>query len=93
MSIWDDILKGRNQMLNPKGKTRVAQFAADLDASYFYSEADMLEDQVLFPEELYTETSNALYSGEVNALEGFVKGGPDWEYVHCASQVLGFSIF
>ncbi|KAL8979797.1 MAG: hypothetical protein Q9205_004956 [Flavoplaca limonia] len=83
MSIWEEIQKGRNHMLNTKGKTREEQLAPDLPPSYFYGEADVLEDEVLFPEEFSTESSNALYSGWVNALENFGNEGPNWErFVH-----------
>ncbi|KAL8721649.1 MAG: hypothetical protein Q9225_001698 [Loekoesia sp. 1 TL-2023] len=83
MSIWDEVIRGQYRMLNPKGKTLEDQLAPDLDASYFYGEADALEDKVLFPEELSTESPNALYSGRANALEKFVKSGPDWgRFVH-----------
>lgn len=83
MSIWEEIQKGRNRMLNTKGQTLEEQIAPDLDQSYFYGEADALEDEVLFPEEFSTETSNALYSGTANALENFGNEGPSWErFVH-----------
>ena len=83
MSIWEEIQKGRNRMLNTKGQTLEEQIAPDLDQSYFYGEADALEDEVLFPEEFSTETSNALYSGTANALENFGNEGPNWErFVH-----------
>lgn len=83
MSIWDEIQKGRNRMLNTKGKTLEEQIAPDLDRSYFYGEADALEDEVLFPEEFSTEPSNALHSGTANALENFGNEGPNWErFVH-----------
>lgn len=83
MSIWEEIQKGRNRMLNTKGKTLEEQMAPDLDQSYFYGEADTLEDEVLFAEEFSTEPSNALYIGTVNALENFGNEGPNWErFVH-----------
>lgn len=83
MSIWEEIQKGRNRMLNTKGKTLEEQMAPDLDQSCFYGEADALEDEVLFPEESSTEPSNALYSGTVNALENFGNEGPNLvRFVH-----------
>ena len=83
MSIWEEIQKVRNHMLNTKGKTREEQLAPEFPPSYFYGEADVLEDGVLLPEEFSTESSNALYSGWVNALENFGNEGPNWErFVH-----------
>ncbi|KAI4258196.1 MAG: hypothetical protein L6R42_005245 [Xanthoria sp. 1 TBL-2021] len=83
MSTWEEIQKGRNRMLNTKGKTLEEQMAPDLDQSCFYGEADALEDEVLFPEESSTEPSNALYSGTVNALENFGNEGPNLvRFVH-----------
>lgn len=78
MSIWDEIQRGRSHLLNPKGRTLEEQFAEDPHASKFYNEADMLEDAILFPEELSDDVTNNLYSGKTNALDEFVKSGPDW---------------
>ncbi|KAL8820584.1 MAG: hypothetical protein Q9223_001233 [Gallowayella weberi] len=83
MSIWEEVQQGRNRMLNPEGQTLEDQIAPDLDQSFFYGEADMLEDEVLFPEGFSTESSNALYSGRASALEGFGNEGPNWErFIH-----------
>ncbi|KAL8672046.1 MAG: hypothetical protein Q9168_003473 [Polycauliona sp. 1 TL-2023] len=82
-SIWEEIETGRNTMLNPEGKTREEQMAPDPEPCFFYGEADVLEDEVLFPEEYSTEPTNALYKGTVNALENFGSEGPNWErFVH-----------
>ncbi|KAL8990195.1 MAG: hypothetical protein Q9169_008185 [Polycauliona sp. 2 TL-2023] len=83
MSIWEEIEMGRNRMLNYEGTTLEEQVAPDLDPRFFYGEADVLEDKVLFPEESSAEPTNALYSGTVNALEHFGNDGPNWErFVH-----------
>ncbi|KAL8800251.1 MAG: hypothetical protein Q9182_005307 [Xanthomendoza sp. 2 TL-2023] len=83
MSIWEEVQRGRNRMLNPEGQTVEDQIAPDLDQSFFYGEADMLEDEILFPEGFSTESSNALYSGTASALEGFGNEGPNWErFIH-----------
>lgn len=77
-SLWDEVLRTPNRMVDPGGETLKDQLIPDLDASYFYGEPDILEDEVLFPEELLIESSNALYSGKANALEKFVTSGPDF---------------
>ncbi|KAL8651829.1 MAG: hypothetical protein Q9226_004532 [Calogaya cf. arnoldii] len=79
MSIWEEVQKGRNRMLNTNGERLEEQIAPDLDQKYFYGEADALEDEGLVPEEFSTEPSNALYSGTVNALENFGNEGPNRE--------------
>lgn len=82
-SLWDEVKGARNVMVNSRGETPEERLVPDLDASYFYGEPDVLEDEVLFPEELSTETWNALYSGRANALGKFVNSGPDWErFIH-----------
>lgn len=60
-SIWDEIQRGRGCVLNPEGKTLESQIIDDPDKSKFYNEADMLEDAVLFPEELSGKNAVSLY--------------------------------
>ncbi|KAL9004683.1 MAG: hypothetical protein Q9188_002498, partial [Gyalolechia gomerana] len=82
-SLWDEVLRTPNRRVDPGGETLEDRLIPDLDASYFYGEPDVLEDEVLFPEELLTESSNALYSGKANALEKFVTSGPDFvRFIH-----------
>lgn len=81
MSIWDEIQRGQAHRINLDlgCKTLEQQIAKDPHQSKFYNEADMLEDAVLFPEELSVDVPNAaLYSGKTNALDEWVKRGPDW---------------
>ncbi|KAL8925664.1 MAG: hypothetical protein Q9208_003347 [Pyrenodesmia sp. 3 TL-2023] len=82
-SIWDETRRARFRLLNPRGRPREStafeEDPSELDSSYFYGEPDVLEDEVLFPEELSTETSKALYSGKASALDDFVHNGPNWE--------------
>ena len=54
------------------------QHLPDPDASVFYTEADALEDAILFPDELVEPKSKSLYKGKANDLENFVRSGPDW---------------
>ena len=66
-------------MLNPEGKTRETQIKADPLSKTFYNKADELEDAILFPEELSSKPSKALYKGKDSELEGFVNKPPAWE--------------
>lgn len=77
-SIWDEIRRGRGCVLNPDGTTLKSQIVDDPDKSKFYNKADMLEDTVLFPEELSGKTAVALYKGTRTELNGFLSSGPDW---------------
>ena len=78
LSIWDETQRGRSHMLNSEGRPGKAQLAEDLHQSVFHNEADVLEDAILFPEELSIEKSSALYSGKTSTLEDFCGNGPDW---------------
>ena len=88
MSLWDKAERTEIHMINPNGKNREDQIADPPPAGDFYNEADVLEDAVLFPEELAQEEgdkdapakgrSKALYSGKSSEMERFSKSEPDW---------------
>ncbi len=78
-SIWDEIERRPGHVLNPRGETLETQIAEDFPQHVFYNEADVLEDAVLFPEEMAEKRSKSLYSGKANDLESFVSSGPAWE--------------
>lgn len=73
-NIWDGTRRARFRLLDPQGRPRESKAfeeedPTELDSSYFYGEPDVLEDEVLFPEELSTETTKALYSGKASVLD------------------------
>ena len=69
MSIWNDIEQGGYITQDSKDS---------LPSSVFYSEPDVLEDAVLFPEEMTHEAHKALYSGKNNHLESFTSSVLSW---------------
>ena len=77
-SIWDEIQGGRGYVLNPSSPTLKPRDIDDVAKSKFYNEADMLEDAVLFPEELINDSSVALYKGSKSETGRLVNSGPDW---------------
>ncbi len=83
-SIWDQVQRGPYRLIDPqidprKSTTWNATDQSQLNPSTFYGEPDVLEDEVLFPEELSTETSQTLYSGRNVILDDFIRNGPDLE--------------
>ncbi|KAK4693776.1 hypothetical protein P7C71_g3680, partial [Lecanoromycetidae sp. Uapishka_2] len=77
-SIWDEVQRDREP--DPDGETLESQIIDDADKSksYFYNEADMLEDAVLFPEELSSKNDVGLFKGTKTGLNSFFNSGPDW---------------
>ena len=79
-SIWDETQRSQYSTVNHNPKTREDRvIEGEPPASIFYNEADVLEDAILFPEEVAEGKSKALYKGKANDLERFVNSGPAWE--------------
>ena len=53
------------------------------DLSKFYNEADVLEDEILFPEQTASGDVGGLFRGHETAMQDFMSKGPDWErFIH-----------
>ena len=74
-SVWDEI---------PKSGTFTVRSATpdviekEIGQS-FYSEADAMEDAILFPEEINGGQEPTLYKGRRSAIDDFLRKGPDWD--------------
>ena len=79
LSIWDETQRGYFATYNHNTRTSEACIAEETPASLFYNEVDVLEDAILFPEEVAEGKSKALYKGKTSELERFVSSGPAWE--------------
>jgi len=75
-SIWDDIVGGRTVSLDidKQGMSERESWGE----SSFYSEADAVEDTVLFPEETSTGDVKTVYKANNSAIDNYVSKGPDW---------------
>lgn len=75
-SIWDDIVAGRTISMDI-GKEGMSERESWGDSN-FYSEADAVEDTVLFPEETSTEDTKIVYKANNSAIDDYLSKGPDW---------------
>ncbi|KAL6720831.1 hypothetical protein ACLMJK_002756 [Lecanora helva] len=82
-SLWDVLQRGKPIVFDPNHQPTQfrdgdGQATEELPKRLFYTEADKLEDALLFPEEL-AGAQKALYSGKNSDLESFADGGIAWD--------------
>ncbi|KAF2498113.1 hypothetical protein BU16DRAFT_525675 [Lophium mytilinum] len=74
-SIWDEIHHPETRMRALDINNQEVKIEDSL-MSYLYNEADVLEDQILFPEEVLQNRKNELFKDNPNEIQKFERGPP-----------------
>jgi hypothetical protein len=75
MSIWDEIIDPRSTIRAYKQNQQEVKIAETVKY-HIYNQADVLEDEILFPEEMSENRKNELFKENPSSIVKFERGGP-----------------